>query len=245
MGNLDFKGEYKRHMPHIQPPGATFFITARLAGSLPLSVLEQMAREKAAIYEQYATDLELAERESERHWFRQYETQLHEAKSGPFWLREEPIAAVLAEALHFSDQQLYRLDAFCIMPNHLHVVLMPLPTTPVPAGANMARDGEGNIGYLQRDAMGQQHFVKLDYYALAKITHRIKRRSARESNKLLGRAGEFWEHESYDHWIRDQEEWQRTVAYVRNNPVSAGLVKRWEDWPWTYIREQNRNRPQS
>jgi len=65
MGNLDFKGEYKRHLPHLQPPGATFFITTRLAGSLPRSVLGRMAREKAAIDEQYAADMELAERESE------------------------------------------------------------------------------------------------------------------------------------------------------------------------------------
>src|SRR5262245_44644841 len=93
-------------------------------------------------------------------------------------------------------------------------------------------------GICNRTPVGKSIFVKLDYYSLAKITHRIKRRSARESNKLLGRTGDFWEHESYDHWIRAQEEWQRTIAYVRNNPVSAGLVKRWEDWRWTYVREQ-------
>ena len=35
MGNLDYKPDYRRNLPHIQPPSATFFVTFRLAGSLP------------------------------------------------------------------------------------------------------------------------------------------------------------------------------------------------------------------
>jgi hypothetical protein len=33
---------YRKNLPHIQPPGETFFITYRLAGSLPLSTIEQL-----------------------------------------------------------------------------------------------------------------------------------------------------------------------------------------------------------
>jgi putative transposase len=236
MSNLDFKGEYKRHLPHIQPPGATFFITTRLAGSMPQAVLARIAREAEAIYQKHSADPEWAELESERYRFREYERHLHEARNGPYWLQERQVAAILAEALHYNDQRLYRLDAFCIMPNHLHLVMMPLPTTPVPADACLVEDGEGNRGYLEGTVPGQRKFIQTEYYSLAKIPHRLKRRSAREGNKFLGRMGDFWEHESYDHWIRDGAEWQRTVAYVRNNPVSASLVKSWEEWPWTYVR---------
>jgi REP element-mobilizing transposase RayT len=240
MTNLDFKGSYHRHLPHIQPPGATFFITTRLAGSLPSSVMERLARETAEIQAKYADDPELADIEGERYWFRHYETALHESKNGPFWLREDRVAAVLAEGIHFNDQKLYRLDAFCIMPNHLHIVFMPLPTTPVRQGAILSHDAEGNIGYLEPADDGQRQFVKLKYFSLARIMHRLKRRSAREGNKLLARVGDFWEHESYDHWIRDDEEWGRTIAYVCNNPVAAGLVKDWSEWRWTYVREPER-----
>ena len=34
--------------------------------------------------------------------------------------------------------------------------------------------------------------------------------------------------------IRDEEEFHRTVRYVLNNPVKAGLVSHWKEWKWTY-----------
>jgi hypothetical protein len=33
---------YRRHLPHYQPSDATFFVTFRLAGSLPAAVIEKM-----------------------------------------------------------------------------------------------------------------------------------------------------------------------------------------------------------
>ncbi len=32
------------------------------------------------------------------------------------------------------------------------------------------------------------------------------------------------------------DEWHRIVAYVLNNPLKAGYVKRWQDWKWNYRR---------
>jgi hypothetical protein len=60
----------------------------------------------------------------------------------------------------------------------------------------------------------------------------VKGFSARECNKILGRAGEpFWQSESFDHWIRDQAEFERVRLYIENNPVRAGLVVRPRDYP--------------
>jgi REP element-mobilizing transposase RayT len=241
MNNLEFKGEYRRNLPHIQPPGATFFITARLAGSLPPSVLQRLSQQAARLGAKGSVPAEgetaSDQRERERFWFREYETLLHETKSGPHWLADDRVAAVLAESMHYQDGKQYRLDAFCIMPNHLHIVLMPRPREEIPPGVNLCQDGQGNAGYLERMPDGSRCLVKVEYYSLAAIMHRIKRRSAREGNKLLNREGEFWEHESYDHYIRDDDEWQRTVAYVLNNPVKAGLVRHWKDWKWNYVRD--------
>jgi REP-associated tyrosine transposase len=52
--------------------------------------------------------------------------------------------------------------------------------------------------------------------------------------KLLGRTGEpFWQKESYDHWVRDQAEFERIRVYIENNPVKAGLVKVPKQYPWS------------
>jgi REP element-mobilizing transposase RayT len=66
----------------------------------------------------------------------------------------------------------------------------------------------------------------------------IKGRTARKANLALGRTGNFWQHESYDHIIRDEEELSPTILYIINNPVKAGLVKEWEDWKFTYVNPE-------
>ena len=71
---------------------------------------------------------------------------------------------------------------------------------------------------------------------MSTIMHSLKRRTAREANQLLNREGDFWQHENYDHSVRDDKERLRIVNYVLSNPVKAGLVYRPEDWEWTYCK---------
>lgn len=66
--------------------------------------------------------------------------------------------------------------------------------------------------------------------------HSLKRHTAQQANQVLGRSGIFWAHESFDHYIRDGAERRRIIEYVLQNPVKAGLAKRWQDWPWNYVR---------
>ena len=68
---------------------------------------------------------------------------------------------------------------------------------------------------------------------LTQIMARIKGRTARAINSSRGGAGSLWQREWFDHWIRDDAEWERCVAYIRNNPVKAGLVREWNEHPWT------------
>ena len=72
--------------------------------------------------------------------------------------------------------------------------------------------------------------------SLSSIMHSLKLYTAREANKILQRSGAFWEHESFDHYIRNDAERKRIIKYVLENPVKAGLVKTWQDWPWNYVR---------
>ncbi len=43
---------------------------------------------------------------------------------------------------------------------------------------------------------------------------------------------QFWQREWFDHWSRSDEEDERIVAYIRNNPVKAGLVADYRQWPF-------------
>jgi len=209
MDPLEYRWSYHRHLPHFQPPGATLFVTFRLAGSLPHEVIERLMEEKAraeATFNQIADPEELWRQGDveERRWFGKWDEALDQAESGPVWLKDKRIAELMVESLKYRDNMVYELDAFCIMANHVHMVFKPLPKS----------DG--------------------GHHALQKILHSLKRHVGREANKLLGREGAFWQHESYDHVVRDEAERRRIVKYVLNNPVAAGLVERWEDWEWAY-----------
>ena len=67
---------------------------------------------------------------------------------------------------------------------------------------------------------------------LSSIMHSLKGFTAHEANKLLRRSGAFWQHESYDHWVRDEDELERIVDYTNGNPVGAKLAPRAHDWSW-------------
>lgn len=202
-------------------------MTFRLAGSLPQSVVRHWNRERqwlAHLAETNATYYELVKRDFERVWFRKFELILDGAALGPVWLKDERVAAKVVESLHYRQGRVYRLDAFTVMPNHVHTVIKPLP---------MRRAQGGHIEHMPNDSRITD---RIEYHSLASIMQSLKGYTAYEANKLLGCDGEFWAHESFDHWIRDVDEWRRIMAYVLNNPVKAGYVKRWQDWKWNYRR---------
>ena len=60
----------------------------------------------------------------------------------------------------------------------------------------------------------------------------FKGRTARVANRILGRTGVFWQSDWFDRWTRDEAETARVTTYIRQNPVKAGLVRQWQDWPW-------------
>jgi REP element-mobilizing transposase RayT len=68
---------------------------------------------------------------------------------------------------------------------------------------------------------------------LSQVMESIGKFTARRINLHLGREGPFWEEGFYDHMIRNREEFGRTLKYIHNNPVAAGLVEYPEDWPYS------------
>ncbi len=253
MNQFEYKPSYERNLPHIQPPEATLFVTFRLDGSIPEPVLEQWRIEKkrlemtllrwAAISPPgtIPNPEEVAEEKLKHHrrWFKKFEDALDGAATGPLWLKEEQVAKIVDEALRYRDGKVYRLDAFCIMPNHVHTVFAPFLTEELArelAGKAIQRKRNALNGLLPADA--DEDEIKV---VLASIMQSLKGWTARQCNLALGRQGQFWQHESFDHVIRSQAEWERIVNYVMNNPVKAGLVGDQQSWRWSYRRQFENN----
>ena len=96
------------HLPHWEADKAIYFVTFRLADSLPSSVID-LARDFPSAGGSKAREIE----------------QRLDSGMGPCHLRILRIAEVVRKALQRFDGLRYRLFAWCIMPNHVHVVFQP------------------------------------------------------------------------------------------------------------------------
>jgi len=67
-------------------------------------------------------------------------------------------------------------------------------------------------------------------YSLASIVHSLKSFTANRANKQLGLSGRFWSVEYFDRFIRSEEHFAKTVSYIHNNPVKAGLCESPRAW---------------
>ena len=82
------------------------------------------------------------------------------------------------------------------------------------------------------------HLLATPTVALAKLTKSLKGITGRRANAMLGLTGRpFWQEESYDHLVRDDQEFEKIQSYVVENPVRAGLVRdacqnRWSSAGW-------------
>jgi hypothetical protein len=70
-------------------------------------------------------------------------------------------------------------------------------------------------------------------FELSQILHTWKSRTAKEANKLLGRTGEFWQPEYYDHLVRDEKDFAHCVEYAYSNPENAGMSA----WKWRGMQQ--------
>jgi REP element-mobilizing transposase RayT len=88
------------------------------------------------------------------------------------------------------------------------------------------------------------HVLLLPRISPSNLIQSLTGATAREANRVLGRTGEtFWQAESYDHWVRDEKEWERIAAYIENNPVKAGLIQRAEDFCCSSVAERSAETP--
>src|SRR5205823_3144708 len=71
---------------------------------------------------------------------------------------------------------------------------------------------------------------------LSRLLKLWKGSSAHDANRLLQRAGRFWEREYFDTLVKDAVHLGRAVRYTENNPIKAFLVREPREWPWSSAR---------
>jgi REP element-mobilizing transposase RayT len=87
------------------------------------------------------------------------------------------------------------------------------------------------------------HVLLLPVVGPSLLLKSLKGWTAREANRILGRTGEgFWQRESYDHWVRDDREWERICSYIEENPVKVGMAGSAEEYAWSSAHERWRGR---
>ena len=163
---------YERRLPHWDVVGKQMFVTFRLHGSLPMSRVFRPANLTAG------------------EAFLAMDHLLDHPKSGPMFLRRLEIAQMVIDSLHDGEHRFerYKMHAFVIMPNHVHLLVTP----------NMP----------SREWLGP-----------------LKGFTGHEAIRILGLPpGPFWQNESYDHLIRNDQESARIKHYIEWNPVKAGIT---------------------
>ncbi|HEX5810156.1 MAG TPA: transposase [Anaerolineales bacterium] len=203
---------YRRNLPHIHPDNYPIFFTFNLVDSLPVEIVKQLRSQR----EQELKSANSKDRQYgiDERYFAKHDEWLDRCEHGPHWLQSENIAKIVVDEIHRMENERYLLMAYCIMPNHVHLL----------------------IRSLLREQL--RHKGKTAKFPVADTMRLLKGRTARLSNLELNRNGSFWHHESYDHYVRNEDELTRTILYIINNPVKAGLVREWKDWKFTYVNSE-------
>lgn len=214
--------ETRRRLPHWTQPGCTYFITWRMADSLPHSLLKEWKAERTtwlALHPQPWD--EETQKEYEIRFLRRIERWSDEGYGSCALARPE-VREIVAAALHHFNGVRYDLDSFVIMPNHVHVLARPKAMSESEADIPVCpSESDTDILVCEKED-GRQECLP---HSLAGILKNWKGFTAREINKLLGRGGTFWMDESFDHAVRSEAQLERFQTYIRLNPAKAGLAK--------------------
>ena len=210
----------RRRLPHQDVEGHPYFITACLHGSLSASGLAKIARFRNELESRCRPDSLTSEE-----WDHQKQKLLFgfvdgllDGDSPVRHLADSRQAQIVQNAfLHFAEVR-YQLLAFVVMPSHMHWLFQPIDSWSVSAVKKSARD-DGRTK-TPREI----------------IAHSTQSYTATMCNRIRSASGPYWQHESFDHWARDEAETLRIINYIEMNPVKAGLVSQPHEFEFSSAR---------
>jgi REP element-mobilizing transposase RayT len=104
------------YLPHLDHPNLIQLVTIRLFDAVPEALIDKWKKELSWTEKMQKSD---PRRRALRKRIEKYE----DAGYGACWLRNDRIAAMVESSLLHFDGERYRLLAWCIMPNHVHIVI--------------------------------------------------------------------------------------------------------------------------
>ncbi len=213
-------------LPHWEQEGATYFITFRTADSVPFKVLESWRKERDDWLRKHGVEIEtsawhvgfeklpwLKQQEFNRHFAGRFEHLLDNCH-GECVLKRPEIASIVADSLRHFDATEARHGVSSLQ----EPCSFDAPRRSNPPAAR----------YYLGDFVIMPNHVHLLVCFLKSIGLRSqcyswKKFTAGAINKVLGKVGEFWQKESFDHLVRDADHFERFRKYIAENPSKAGL----------------------
>ena len=128
----DIQVRHGAFLPHWTKEGAVYHVCIRLADSLPQSKLKEWKEERQEIVRYAERQKRLLTKSEQQRLDFLLSGKVEEwldAGRGSCFLQQERIAELVANTLKFFDGERYKLFAWCIMPNHVHVTVQPITHT--------------------------------------------------------------------------------------------------------------------
>jgi len=152
------------HLPHWEKESGFYFVTFRLADSLPREVLMKIVERNRVLESARRCGLKLTP--EQQNLIAAYSPgkieEYFDRGKGACYFRDPRIATLVADALRFWDGKRYRLLAWCVMPNHVHVVFRLLPGQEL---ARVVHSWKSYTANLANDCLGRAGvFWQREYY---------------------------------------------------------------------------------
>ena len=122
------RSNYERHLPHQIPEKYPIFVTWNPKGAMPRKIWQMLQRERARLENLPPRPGETPKERKIREdklIFALSDRALDCASDGPMHLKDPAAAKIVEESILFGVPERYDLFAWCVMANHVHVVLTP------------------------------------------------------------------------------------------------------------------------
>lgn len=172
-------------LPHVRQENVIYFITFRLADSLPAARTAELRKERDRWLLQNPPPHTAAQNHQYRQIWTVHIENLMDAGHGACILREPRSRDVIESLVRHHDSVAYRLGDFVIMPNHVHALLQPLPGWPLSRilqAWKSASTRKINLLLGRRGPLWQEEYFDhalRDLASLSKFTHYIQSNPAR------------------------------------------------------------------
>jgi REP element-mobilizing transposase RayT len=115
---------YRRHLPHWNQRGRMYFVTFRLADSIPGARAGELRRQRQTWCRNHSEPYTPSDWEEYHKLFSVRVEQWLDQCSGSCLLADPSCAEIVINAMESLDGQRYDLDQWVIMPNHVHALVM-------------------------------------------------------------------------------------------------------------------------